>query len=164
MRKFQLPNMNKLKEFFTRPETLVILISLGFTALVSVLVGMGGYMLSGKFLGYFIIAFCAQLIIFAIVNTFLLRKDAVETLEILNKQMEQISKFTVRLTCSYCSQANVVPIVLNQENRYKCDSCNQVNGIKMQFFSTQITIPLTKILQGPGDETITTTSKELTSQ
>jgi len=163
MRKFQLPNMNKLKEFFTRPESLVILISLGFTALVSVLVGMGGYMISGKFLGYFIIAFCAQLIIFAIVNTFLLRKDTVETLELLNKQMEQISKFTVRLTCSYCSQQNVVPIVLNQENRYKCDSCNQVNGVKMQFFSTQITTPLTKILQGPGDETITTTAKELTS-
>jgi hypothetical protein len=155
--------MNKLKEFFTRPESLVILISLGFTALVSVLVGMGGYMISGKFLGYFIIAFCAQLIIFAIVNTFLLRKDTVETLELLNKQMEQISKFTVRLTCSYCSQQNVVPIVLNQENRYKCDSCNQVNGVKMQFFSTQITTPLTKILQGPGDETITTTAKELTS-
>jgi len=155
--------MNKLKEFFKRPETLVLLISLGFTALVSILVGMGGYMLSGKFWGYFVITFCIQVIIFAIINTFLLRKDAVETLELLNKQMEQISKFTVRLTCSYCSQQNVVPIVLNQENRYKCDSCNQVNGIKMQFFSTQITTPLIKLLQGPGDETITTTAKELTS-
>jgi hypothetical protein len=163
MRKFQLPNMNKLKEIFTRPETIVLLISLGFTALVSTLVGTGGYMLSGKFWGYFVIAFCIQIIIFAIINTFLLRKDAVETLELLNKQMEQISKFTVRLTCAYCSHQTVVPIVLNQENRYKCDSCNQVNGIKMQFFSTQITTPLTKILQGPGDETITTTSKELTS-
>jgi hypothetical protein len=159
MKKLQL--LNKLKEIFTRPETLVLLISLGFTALVSILVGTGGYMLSGKFWGYFVIAFCAQVIIFAIVNTFLLRKDAVETLEILNKQMEQISKFTVRLTCSYCSQQNVVPIILNQENRFKCDSCNQINGVKMQFFSTQITTPLTKLLQGPEDDSIKTTTKEL---
>jgi hypothetical protein len=153
---------NKLKEVFARPEAIVLLISLGFTALVSVLIGTGGYMLAGKFWGYFVIAFCAQVVIFAIINTFLLRKDAVETLELLNKQMEQISKFTVRLTCSYCSQQNVVPIVLNQENRFKCDSCNQVNGIKMQFFSTQITTPLTKILQVPEDS-ITTTSRDLPS-
>ena len=161
MKKLQL--LNKLKEVFTRPETLVLLISLGFTALVSTLVGTGGWLLAGKFWGFFILAFCIQVILFAIINTFLLRKDAVETVELINEQMKQISKFTVRLTCSYCSQANVVPIVLNQENRYKCESCNQVNGIKMQFFSTQITTPLSKVLQGPEGDTIPATAKDLLS-
>jgi hypothetical protein len=155
--------MNKLKEFFTRPETLVLLISIGFTALVSILIGTAGYMIAGKFWGFFIISFCVQFIIFAIINTFLLRKDAIESVAIVNEQLDKLSKFTVRLTCSYCSQNNVVLIVLNQENRYKCDSCNQVNGIKMQFFSTQITTPLTKILQSGPDESIQTTSGNLIS-
>jgi len=163
MRKFLLPNMNKIKEFFKRPESLVILISLGFTTLVSILVGTGGYLITSKFWGFFVIAFCVQIIIFAIINTFLLRKDAIESMVLINEQMDKLAKFTVRLTCSYCSQSNVVPIILNQENRFKCDSCNQVNGVKMQFFSTQITTPLSKVLQGPEDDTIKTTTKELTN-
>jgi len=161
MKKLQL--LNKLKEVFTRPETLVLLISLGFTTLVSVLVGTGGYLIANKFWGFFVIAFCIQFIIFAIVNTFLLRKDAIESVALINEQMDKLAKFTVRLTCSYCSQSNVVPIILNQENRFKCDSCNQVNGVKMQFFSTQITTPLSKVLQGPEGEAINTTTKELIS-
>jgi hypothetical protein len=161
MKKLQL--LNKLKEIFARPETLVLLISLGFTTLVSVLVGTGGYLITNKFWGFFVIAFCIQFIIFAIINTFLLRKDAIESVALINEQMDKLAKFTVRLTCSYCSQSNVVPIILNQENRFKCDSCNQVNGVKMQFFSTQITTPLTKVLQGPEGSIIPTTTKELTN-
>jgi transposase-like protein len=146
--------MNKIKEYISKPEVLVLLISLGFTALISTAVGTGGYLITGKFWGYFIISLCIQFIIFAIVNTFLLRKDTIEGANIVNKQLEELSKFAVRLTCSYCQQSNNVPILLNQENRFKCDSCNQINGVKMQFFSTQITTPLAKVLLPAGDETV----------
>jgi len=144
----------KIKDFFTKPEILVIVISQVFTLFVSTIVGVGGYLITNRFWGYFIIAFGLQFIIFAIINTFLQRKDLVEGAKILNKQLEELSKFTVRLTCSYCQHVNTTPIVLNQENRFKCESCNQINGIKMQFFSTQLTIPLSKVVLPVGNENI----------
>lgn len=147
--------IQKLKTFFTQPEVLVLTLSILFTALISTVVGIGGYLITGKFIGYFVITFGIQVVVFAIINTFLLRKDSIEGANIINKQLEELSKFTVRLTCSYCQQTNVVPITLNRENRFKCDGCNQVNGVKMQFFSTQITTPLTKILQPGIDESVT---------
>ena len=146
----------------TNPVALITFLSLTFTTVVSSVVGTGGYLLFGSFWGSFIIAFGIQFIVFAIINGFLQRKDLIEGTKIINEQLEAVSRFTIRLTCSYCKTSNMVPIILNQENRFKCESCNQVNAVKMQFFSTQITTPLNKILLPVGEnETIefkTTTS------
>jgi hypothetical protein len=145
---------SQLKSFFTKPEVLIITLSLCITTVISLVIGIGGYFWFGNFIGIFLTSFGAQVIIFAIVNTFLLRKDQIENVKLLNQQLESLSKFTVKLSCAYCKQFNVVPITLNQENRFECESCKQINGIKMQFYTTQVTTPLESVLMPAGNETI----------
>jgi hypothetical protein len=141
----------QLKIFLKKPEFLIVGFSLLITSLVSVIVGLGGYFIAGSFLGWFVVAFGIQFILFAIINTFLQRKDQLDVNKVLNEQLEALSKISVQLACSYCKTSNIIPITLNQENRFQCQSCNQVNGIKMQFFSTQLTTPLNKVLIPTGD-------------
>ena len=133
------------------PALVIVGLSLGFTTIVSLVVGLGGYLLGGHFWGWFALAFGVQFILFAVINTFLQRKDTIEGAKIVNEQLEALSKFTVQLTCAYCKQINSVPITLNQENRFQCGSCNQVNAVKMQFFAAQITTPLQKVVMPIGD-------------
>jgi hypothetical protein len=137
--------LKRLITFLKKPETIVILLSIGITSTISIVIGLSGYLLTNKFWSFFFIAFCIQFIIFAVVNTFLQRKDFVEGVALTNQQLEALSKFTIKLACAYCKQPNVTPITLNQENRFKCESCNQINSIKMQFLATQVTTPLTSL-------------------
>jgi hypothetical protein len=138
--------LNKLKNTLLRPETKVIGISLLITTLISTLLGTSWYLFTNHFWSGFIGSYCLQFIVFAVVNTFLARKDAIISSKLFTEQLEALSKFSINLTCSYCKHPAVVPIRLDQENRFKCEQCNQVNGVKMQFLSTQITIPLEKVV------------------
>lgn len=137
--------IQKLKNWLKTPEVLVIVLSTSFTGVVSALIGAGGTLLSFNFWGTFFVAFGVQVVIFFIVNTVLQKKDEETTTKLLNEQLNALSKYIIRLTCSYCSKPCNVPIVLNRENRFKCEFCQQTNGVKMQFFSTQLTTPLEKI-------------------
>lgn len=137
------------------PELLIVSLSLLFTGIVASVVGLGGFLLGGYFWGWFAMAFGVQFIVFAVVNTFLQRKDVLEGAKVLNEQLDALSKFTVQLTCAYCKQPNATPITLNQENRFQCGSCNQINAVKMQFFAAQITTPLQKVLMPvEGNESV----------
>jgi hypothetical protein len=142
--------IQQLKQLNT-PAVIVVILSLFFTALVSSVVGVGGYLIAGNFIGWFTLAFGIQFIIFAVINTFLQRKDTIEGAKIINEQLEALSKFTIQLSCAYCKQSNVTPITLDQENRFQCDSCNQINAVKMQFLAAQITTPLNKIIMPVGE-------------
>lgn len=146
--------LNKIKTFLFKPQTLIIALSLLFTLLVSAVIGLAGYLLSGKFLGFFLLGFGVQFVLFAIVNTALQRKDRLAVAKLANDQLEALSKFTIKLACAYCQTSNVTPIQLNQENRFKCESCGQVNSIRMQFFAAQITTPLNKVVIPAGNESI----------
>jgi hypothetical protein len=137
--------LTSIKDFFNRPEVRVIAISLGITTTVSTLLGTSWYLFTKHFWSGFLGGYCIQFIIFAVVNTFLARKDAILSTKFYTQQLEALSKFTINLTCAYCKQIAVVPIRLDQENRFKCEHCNQVSGVKMQFISTQITTPLERI-------------------
>jgi hypothetical protein len=133
------------------PILIIVGLSLLFTGVVSGVVGLGGYLLGGNFWGWFTLAFGVQFVAFAVINTILQRKDTIEGAKIVNEQLEALSKFTVQLTCAYCKQPNAVPITLNQENRFKCGSCNQINAVKMQFIAAQITTPLQKVVMPVGE-------------
>jgi len=145
--------VQKLKQL-NSPALIIVSLSLLFTAVVAAVVGLGGYLLIGSFWGFFALAFGVQFIAFAIVNTYLQRKDTIEGAKIVNEQLEALSKFTIQLACAYCKQPNMTPVTLNQENRFQCGSCNQVNAIKMQFFAAQVTTPLQKVVLPVGDESI----------
>ena len=150
--------MKKLTQLLKRlntPAVFIGILSILFTAVVSGVVGLGGYLLTGSFWGFFALAFGVQFVLFAVINTLLQRKDTIEGAKVLNEQLEALSKFTIQLACAYCKQTNAVPITLNQENRFQCGSCNQVNAVKMQFFAAQITTPLQKVVMPVGEnETI----------
>jgi hypothetical protein len=133
------------------PVLVIVGLSLLFTGVVSGVVGLGGHLLGGNFWGWFTLAFGVQFVAFAVINTILQRKDTIEGAKIVNEQLEALSKFTVQLTCAYCKQPNAVPITLNQENRFKCGSCNQINAVKMQFIAAQITTPLQKVVMPVGE-------------
>ena len=145
--------VQQLKQL-NNPAVLIVGLSLAFTTVVSAVVGLGGYLLVGTFWGFFALAFGVQFVLFAVINTYLQRKDTLEGAKVLNEQLEALSKFTIQLACAYCKQANAVPITLNQENRFQCGSCNQVNAVKMQFFAAQVTTPLNKVVLPAGDESI----------
>ena len=149
--------MKKLVQQFKQlnsPAAFIVGLSLAFTGVVSAVVGLGGYLLIGSFWGFFALAFGIQFIVFAVINTYLQRKDTLEGAKVINEQLEALSKFTIQLGCAYCKQTNAVPITLNQENRFQCGSCNQVNAVKMQFFAAQITTPLQKVVLPAGDESV----------
>ena len=136
----------KIKNIIASPELVVILLSLCFTVVVSGIIAVGGNILFSNFWGTFFIAFGCQFVLFFVLNTVLQKKDEATEAKIATDQLNALSKYVIKLSCAYCSNSNSVPIVLNNENRYKCENCQQVNGVKMQFFSTQITVPLEKVV------------------
>jgi hypothetical protein len=143
--------MNKIKEFLKRQETVIVLLSLLVTGVISSIVGIGTFFWLSTFWGGFFTTFALQIIIFAITNSFLIRKDQIKYVELINEQLTAAAKYMIQISCAYCKRPNTVPIALNQDNRFKCEYCNQVSGIKMQFYSAQITIPLEKVVI-PSDE------------
>jgi hypothetical protein len=145
----------KIKNFLTQPEILVITLSVCITLGISSLIGIGSSLIIGSFWGPFFLSFGLQFVLFFIINTILQKRDALAEAKIVTEQLNTLSKYYIKLSCAYCSKPNSTPIVLNQENRFKCEYCQQVNGVKMQFFSTQITVPIEKVLIPTETETIT---------
>ena len=123
----------------------VLAISTIVTSIVSALFGFAGQTIVGTFWSWFCISFLVQVILFAIYNSYLIQKDNIVLQQLENQALNELSKFTVKLLCSYCQQPNITPIQLNQKNTFKCESCNQVNGISMQFIATSLTTPIQTI-------------------
>lgn len=126
--------------------TLTILtISLTLTVAVSTLFGFAGASIIGTFWGWFWISLLLQVIGFAIVNSFLIQRDNAIAQVAEIEALDKLSKFTIKLSCAYCQQSNTTPIQLDRKNTFKCESCNQVNGISMQFMATTLTSPLDSV-------------------
>ena len=128
-----------------KPQFLIAASSIGITIFISALFGFAGSAIAGTFWAWFSITILVLFVIFAIVNSFLIQRDIKNFQETEIELLEQISKFTVRLTCSYCQQQNLAAIQLDKKNTFKCESCNQVNGISMQFMATALTTPLESV-------------------
>lgn len=126
-------------------ELLILGISLGITTVISTLFGFAGSSLFGSFWSWFWITALVQIVLFVGVNSFLIQKERIASENLAVSALEQFSKFTIKIYCSYCQQPNVTPIQLNQKNTFKCESCNQVNNVVMQFTSTPLTTPVKSI-------------------
>jgi transcription elongation factor Elf1 len=125
-----------------KQSIIVALASLFLTAAFATLFGFAGRSIVGTFWSWFWISTLSMFVVFGIINSYFISKD----INLLQKNeieiLEQLSKFTITVNCAYCQQQNNVPIQLNARNTFKCESCNQVNGISMQFMATSITTPL----------------------
>jgi len=126
-----------------KKTTLIIIVSsIGLTCGVSALFGFAGSAIIGSFWGWFSVTLLFQFILFGIVNSYLVQRDTQVFQQQEIDMLDKLSKFTIKLTCSYCQQSNLVPIQLNQRNSFKCEGCNQVNGVSMQFMATSLTTPV----------------------
>ena len=128
-----------------KPETVILLVSIGVTTLIATLFGFAGSAIIGTFWAWFWITILLQVIIFAITNSYFLQKDKFNEDRLTVQTLEQFAKFTIKLNCSYCQQPSTIPIQLNQRNTFKCESCNQINGVTMQFISTPLTTPIESV-------------------
>jgi hypothetical protein len=124
---------------------LLVSISLGTTSLVSTLFGFAGSSIIGTFWGWFWVSSLVQFIAFGIANSYFIQRDNITIQQQELEALDKLSKFSVKLSCAYCQQSNVVPVQLNQKNTFKCEGCNQVNGVSMQFMSTTLTTPVESV-------------------
>jgi hypothetical protein len=124
---------------------LLVSISLGTTFLVSSLFGLAGSTIIGTFWGWFCVSLLVQFIVFGIANSYLIQRDYIAIQQQDLEALDKLSKFSIRISCGYCEQANTIPIQLNQKNTFKCESCNQVNGVSMQFMATTLTTPVESV-------------------
>jgi hypothetical protein len=135
--------------------TLIAGISIGLTCLISTIFGFAGASIIGTFWGWFWVSLLVQVIGFACYNSYLIKQDQVRNQMLELETLDKISKFTVKLSCAYCQQFNTIPILLNQKNTFKCESCNQVNGVSMQFMATTLTSPVESVnIPLPNSESI----------
>lgn len=138
-----------------RTELLLIGISISLTFLFSAIFGFAGSSICGKFWGWFWITFLVQVIGFAAWNSYLSQREFASIQKAEIEALEQFSKFAIQLSCAYCKQPNTVPIQLNRKNTFKCGSCNQTNGVYMQFAATTMTTPIESVkLPLPESETL----------
>jgi hypothetical protein len=134
------------KKLLSSSEFIVIAVSLLLTAITSSIIGIGGLFIAGNFTGVFFISFGVQVIAFFIINTFLQRRDDIINAKIVSEQLNALAKYSVQLPCAYCAKPNITGVILDQENKLNCEYCKQVSGVKMQFFTAQITTPLSNIV------------------
>lgn len=128
-----------------KTEIKILAYSLLITSLISVLFGFAGASIIGTFWSWFCISFLVQFIGFILYNSFLIQKDSIALQEAEVEALKQISKISIKVNCAYCQMPNVTPVQLDRKNTFKCEGCNQVNGVAMQFMATTITTPLQSI-------------------
>ena len=119
--------------------------SLALTSLISALFGFAGQTIIGTFWGWFWVTFLVQFLGFISYNSFLIQKDNIALQKAEVEALEHFSKFAVKLSCAYCQYSTTTPIQLNKRNTFKCDGCNQVNGVSMQFMATTLTTPVQSV-------------------
>lgn len=124
-------------------ETLIAAaISIGLTITFSTLFGFAGSAVIGTFWGWFWISLLVLVVGFAVVNSYLIRRDS-EIRHLIDTELAtQTTNTSVRLACAYCQTPNVTSVLLNQRNTFKCESCNQVNNVNIQFLATALTSPI----------------------
>ena len=126
-------------------EYIILVASLIGTVVVSVIFGLAGSAIVGTFWAWFWISLLVQMIGFAVWNSFLIQREGAVQQQLEIQALEQLSRFVVPLLCAYCKQSNNVPIQLNRKNTFKCESCNQVNGVYMQFTATTMSTPIESV-------------------
>ena len=128
-----------------KTELFILLASFGFTAVISSLFGAAGRVIGGTFWGWFFVTMLVQVILFLVWNSLLIQRDRAQQTQLDIQELEALSKFMVNMACAYCGRAHTIPIRLNTKNTFKCEGCNQVNGVFMQFSATTLTTPIESV-------------------
>lgn len=135
----------------TKLEFKVLTYSILLTCGISALFGFAGSSIVGTFWSWFWISLLVMFLGFVSYNSFLIQKDAISLQEAQVEALKHISKISIKVACAYCQIPNVTAIQLNQKNTFKCESCNQVNGVAMQFMATAVTTPMESVSIPAGE-------------
>lgn len=127
-----------------------ILFSLGITAVIASALGLVLSFASGiNFWLGFAGTFLVQIIFFYALNTYLEQVSANRaTRDAARIQANAIEATlgsqSINLDCAYCNVNNIVPVILAEENVFKCVACNQDNAVMMKFYAARVTNPLAR--------------------
>lgn len=133
-----------------KPLIKQILFSFGVTAGIALLLaGLAHIAFNTNFWGWFGVIFVAQFVLFYILNTVLAQISANKAIRDAAKiQADAIDAAlatqSLSLDCAYCNTTNIVPVVISQENIFKCISCNSSNAVMMNFFAARVTNPVAR--------------------
>ena len=117
---------------------IVVFLSLLITSIISSILGASFYLFNLGFWKGFVLAFAIQTVGYGLYSKIKDKHTFVEFQKIeLLKKNNQI----IQLSCSFCKKPSVVPITLNEENRFECPHCHEMNLVVIQYTVAQVTVP-----------------------
>ena len=118
-------------------------ISLLVNLLLSLIMGLGGYILGGSFWGISICSFAGIYIIGTLWNSFELFKATQYAKELDMAQKIVDAHQEINIGCATCNAINTTRILLNKDNDFVCIKCGATNSILMNFTTAIKTTPIT---------------------
>ena len=85
------------------------------------------------FLPIFFSILLIQFIIWQGVIQFISFKSKILLKKIKLQELDILSRFNITVECASCHKEFETPILLNQENKFFCPHCNQLNNLEIKF-------------------------------
>ena len=107
-----------------------IIISTAITLAVATTTGaIAVYGFDGSFEKTFAVATLAQLLMFYIWNSLVQIFVRVRLEQEQTKQYEIFEEQGREVNCAYCNHSNFIPVLINSDNKFICDSCSEENSV-----------------------------------
>jgi hypothetical protein len=120
------------------PEIKQISISLIKTLLVSVVFASAGhFLLQYPLQEGIIVMTLIQIIIFYVWNTYMEYRMRVNESIQETRRVIEYSKQGVEVQCAHCKALNFIPVRLDEENNFTCDTCNKPNAVYIDITIAQ---------------------------
>ena len=117
-----------------------IVTSLTITTIVSLVIAViGQFIFSLDASKTFVSAFIIQILGFYIWNSIV---QSILTYRITQEQTKQAEYFTqqgVEVTCAHCNAVNFIPVSMEQDNSFNCQSCDKQNSVYIDVTVAQKT-------------------------
>jgi hypothetical protein len=123
----------------TRKKILLIISSLGITALFSAAIAYGLTIWDIPFGPVFILACIAQIGGSLLYDKFYESNRLFSVLE--EYRAKPYKDYVIDLNCAHCGHKNEVTIDLT-ETEFRCENCNKFNGIHVNFLTAAVTEPI----------------------
>lgn len=117
-----------------------ILFSLTVTTTLSIFVSLlGYYVFNYDTLKGFIVVFITQLICSYVYRSFIqtLERNSMRVEE--TKRIEAYTQQGVDAACAYCNDMNYIPIRMDDDNTFDCESCGKTNAVYIDVTVAQKT-------------------------
>jgi|10_taG_2_1085330.scaffolds.fasta_scaffold00440_2 hypothetical protein len=128
-----------------------ILKSLGLTICISFVVALATTLFGINFWSAFALIFVLHFVVFGIIHYFTGIVVNYKMRIVENEQLKLLRHQSVEVNCSSCGKPTVVPILLGQDELYKCDGCGLENKV---IITAETVIPTSMVETTDPDELI----------